>query len=93
MGGFECAHGPHMHEEIRNRTELTTAPVKATTAPPEFVDNKGIRRVFGISRTHAYVLLSEGKIRGVSLRKPGGVRGKRLYDAASVRDYLNSCAA
>lgn len=35
--------------------------------------------------------MAENKIRGVSLRRPGQLRGKRLFDVASVRAYLNSC--
>jgi hypothetical protein len=62
------------------------------TASPEFVDAKGLRSLFGISRAHGYLLAGEGKVRTVCIRRPGAVRGKRLWDCASVRSFLNKCA-
>lgn len=67
----------------------TTAPV--TVSPPsdaEFVDAPGLQARFGIKRSLAYTLLAEGAIRGVSLRRRGQLRGKRLFDVASVRQFL-----
>ena len=63
------------------------------TASPEFVDAKGLRSLFGISRAHGYLLADEGKVKSVCIRRPGAVRGKRLWDCASVRAFLNQCAA
>ena len=57
---------------------------------PEFVDCKGLEAGWGIKRSLAYQLLADGKIRGVSLRRKGRLRGKRLFDVASVRAFLNS---
>ena len=69
----------------------TTAPVTASPAnDAEFVDALGLHLRFGIKRSLAYTLLSEGAIRGVSLRRPGQLKGKRLFDVASVRSYLKS---
>ena len=59
-------------------------------ADPEFVDVAGLRRLFGIKRSLAYVLLNEGSIKSVSLRRRGAVRGKRLFSVDSVRAFLNS---
>jgi hypothetical protein len=59
---------------------------------PEFCDGRQIRHIFGLSRTHAYQLAAAGHIRSVSLRKPGAIRGRRLFDCASVRAFLNKCA-
>lgn len=69
-----------------------TQPIGAaeTTALPEFVDAKGLRSMFGISRAHGYLLADEHKIRSVCIRRPGAVRGKRLWDCASVRAFLHS---
>ena len=70
---------------------FTTAPIAATWGvDPEFIDLPGLQRVFGIKRSLAYVLISEGAIKSVSLRRRGYLRGKRLVDVASVRDFLNS---
>lgn len=70
----------------------TTAPLTPSSGAPEFLDTDGLRAVFGIKRSLAYDLLGLGLIRGVSLRRKGRTRGKRLFDAASVRAYLQSCA-
>ena len=69
----------------------TVAPVAASpTNDAEFVDAPGLQARFGIKRSLAYTLLAEGAIRGVSLRRRGLLRGKRLFDVASVRSYLTS---
>jgi hypothetical protein len=74
-------------------TELTIVPVAISDgASPEFVDVEGLRQRFGIRRSLAYALLKDGVIRGVSLRRRGQVRGKRLFDVQSVREYLKACA-
>lgn len=56
---------------------------------PEFVDSKGLKGGFGISRSLGYLLTQEGHIQSVSIRRPGALRGKRLWRVASVRRYLN----
>jgi hypothetical protein len=69
----------------------TTAPVTASPVNvAEFVDAPGLQAGWGIKRSLAYSLLADGLIKGVSLRRPGQLRGKRLFDVASVRAYLNS---
>ena len=72
------------------KTQLTTTI--ANSAKPEFADAKGARQSFGLSRSHLYDLNSRGKIRSVSIRRPGAVRGRRLFDCESIRNFLNSCA-
>jgi hypothetical protein len=81
---------------IGKQQPTTTAPLSEGAASPsqqvepEFVDFEGLRQGFGIKRSLAYQLLSEGLIRGVSLRRRGALRGKRLFSVDSVRAYLNS---
>jgi hypothetical protein len=73
--------------------ELTTAEPAAspgTGTDAEFVDVEGLRARFGIKRSLGYQLLGAGLIRGVSLRRRGRTRGKRLFDCQSVREYLRS---
>jgi hypothetical protein len=68
---------------------ITVAPIAASPAnDAEFVDCPGLQARFGIKRSLAYALLAEGAIKGVSLRRLGQLRGKRLFDVASVRAYL-----
>jgi hypothetical protein len=56
----------------------------------EWTDFHGLQLLFGIRRSYAYHLDDEGLIQSVSLRQPGEKRGKRLFNVASVRQYLNS---
>ena len=69
----------------------TVAPLTASAAnDAEFLDAAGLQARFGIKRSLAYVLLADGAIRGVSLRRRGQLRGKRLFAVDSVRDFLRS---
>jgi hypothetical protein len=55
---------------------------------PEFVDCRGLEAGWGIKRSLAYQLLSDGKIKDVSLRRRNQIRGKRLFCVDSVRAFL-----
>jgi hypothetical protein len=68
------------------------AAINAGTLPaaPEFVDYKGLKAVFGISRAYGYRLADDGLVKTVSLRKPGTIKGKRLWECQSVREYLRA---
>jgi hypothetical protein len=66
--------------------------MQPTTPLPEFCDSKQARPLFGFSRSHLYSLASQGLIRSVSIRKPGTTRGRRLFDCASIRAFLNKRA-
>jgi len=72
----------------------TDAPVTvaqaSATQDPEFLDAAGLFARFGIRRSLAYVLLGDGVIKGVSLRRRGQLRGKRLFAVDSVRAFLRS---
>jgi hypothetical protein len=73
--------------------EITVPLMGGATRPPhhidpEFVDCKGLEAGWGIKRSLAYQLLNDGKIHGVSLRRRGTIRGKRLFSVDSVRSFL-----
>jgi hypothetical protein len=77
------------------RPDTTTAPVQAAPVPAaasdiEFVDSEGLEQRFSIGRSLAYELAGQGLIAGVSLRRRGQTRGKRLWNVDSVRRYLAS---
>lgn len=59
------------------------------TQEPIYTDAKGLRRLFGICRTTAYSLIRLGKIKSVSVCKPGAKKGKRLFEVASVKAFLS----
>lgn len=56
---------------------------------PEFVNHRQATALFGLSRSHLYLLCNEKKIKTVSLRERGKTKGKRLFVVASIRDFLN----
>jgi hypothetical protein len=60
-----------------------------TNTAVEFVDVRGLESRFGIRRSLAYELIKRNAIRSVSLRKRGALRGKRLFDVQSVREFLH----
>jgi hypothetical protein len=64
-------------------------PAEAVIATPEFCDSKQHKALFGLSRSHAYLLAQEGAIRSASLRRPGATRGKKLWDCQSIREFLH----
>jgi len=73
------------------RTEQTAAPVQASPAnDAEFCDSPGAFIRFGLRRSLLYDLYAQGLIKGVSLRRRGAARGKRLWSIDSIRSYLAS---
>jgi len=73
--------------------QLTTAqvaPSDTSNTRPEFGRCGDCSRLFGIRRGTLYNLLRDGKIKGVLLRVRGQKSGVRLFDLASVRDFIRS---
>lgn len=70
----------------------TVSPITAATvaSAPEFADHRGARALFGLSRASLYRLAEDRKIRSVSIRNRGHVRGRRLFDCDSIRRFLRS---
>jgi hypothetical protein len=74
-------------------TDKTTAAVTASPtngADAEFCDSGGAFLRFGLRRSLLYELHKLGLIKGVSLRRRGTTRGKRLWSIDSIRSYLTS---
>jgi len=72
---------------------LVTEPVQPGNfngIAPEFGRVADVTRMFGIKRGTLYNLLADSKIRGVLLRVRGQKSGVRLFDMASIRDYILS---
>jgi hypothetical protein len=73
----------------RPENVTTTDPLTASAANDvEFTDSPGVNRIFTLKRGHLYLLEQEGLIKGVSLRRRGAARGKKLWDVGSIRRYL-----
>jgi len=58
-----------------------------------WLDAKGVKRRYTIHRTTLGRLVAAGEIRTVSLREPGGRRGKRLYEVAGIERLLERRAS
>ena len=54
------------------------------------IPSKGYCPYCGLSRSAFFELIKEDKIRSVSLRKPGNVKGPRLIWLPSVFAYIES---
>jgi hypothetical protein len=78
-------------KKIRDQRSETTPPVAASPATDvEFCDSPGAFQRFNLRRSHLYQLHKDGLIQGVSLRRRGAARGRRLWSIDSIRAYLNS---
>ena len=69
---------------------LIQSPPAQPRHSPEYVDASGLYEMFGIRRGTAYNLLWDGLIQSTVLKRPGKKSGRRLFNVASVRKYLNS---
>jgi len=47
----------------------------------------------GFSRAKLYALAAEGKIRSVSIRDPGAIKGTRLFHLPSILAFIEKCEA
>jgi hypothetical protein len=68
----------------------TSPRTNTATFAPEFVDHRGAKQLFGLSRSHLYKLADDGCIKTVSLRKPGTTKGRRLFVVDSIRRFLTA---
>ena len=74
-------------------SKTTTAPVVPgdfTDASKEFGRDRDALSVYSLKRGTLRNLYAQGKIRGVLLRVCGSKSGVRLWDMASIRDYIRS---
>lgn len=53
----------------------------------------GTEHFTGFSRAKLYALAAEGKIRSVSIRDPGAIKGTRLFELASILEFIEKCEA
>ena len=77
----------------RGAAEMTIAPAapgNTNGVLPEFGRWRDVERLFGIKRGALYLLIADGKIQSVSMRRRGNIHGCRLIFLASVRQYLHT---
>lgn len=73
---------PTVLELMKERDGLLPVWIRAPKSGPEHYS--------GLSRAHLYALTTAGKIRSVSMRNPGQVKGVRLFHLASVLEYVET---
>lgn len=64
---------------------LTDAP---QVPRPEWLRIEAAVKLFGISRSTLYKLISEHRIKSFCLREKNKIKGIRLLNADSIRDFL-----
>ena len=77
-------------QKVKLYTINPIEPADASQLEPEFCRMGDLRKLFGITRSMGYLLINEGKIKSITLRRPGNAKGVRLVHVASVREYLHS---
>ena len=73
------------------KTILTAEPIQAgdfSGIIPEFGRTEDVRRHFGIKKGTLYNLHKLRKVRGKFLRVTGEFKGVRLWDMASIREFI-----
>jgi hypothetical protein len=88
------------------RGVITNAPTVAGNLPQGWIPASSISeaswislprprercRLSGLSRTTLCEMLARGDIQGITVRRPGAVRGKRLIFKQSLADFLKGLA-
>lgn len=72
-------------------TAMTQPPAAESAGQVERwirLPKKGYCPFCGLSRSHLFTLIQEGKVKSRSLRKPGNTRGPRLIYLPSVFEYI-----
>lgn len=74
----------------REQTIREAATPPASAARWIRIPKKGYCPFCGLSRSHLFTLIQEGKVKSRSLRKPGNTRGPRLIWLPSVFEYIEN---
>lgn len=67
---------------------MNAKPTTRSKQDAEWAREKQITAQFGLTHMILYTLRREGKIRTLSLRGEGKQYGARLYNVASIREFL-----
>lgn len=84
----------HTHTPaIGPRTKRTASPRTETrTTRPDWARPEDAARLFSLSRSLVYELISDGTVRSASLRRKGAVRGVRLVSVPALEAYISAAA-
>ena len=80
--------------DVKKRTRISASGRNTQPASDlKYLRPAQVPRRYPFSRSILYELLGAGKIKSISVRKPGGVRGIRLVSVASIEDFLAKLVA
>jgi hypothetical protein len=89
--------GPEATPAVRRKLSTTAAEFMAERQGqlPVWIRSpkSGPEHYVGFSRAKLYELAGDGKIRSVSIRAPGQVKGVRLFHLGSILDFVEACEA
>lgn len=69
---------------------MNTDEQNQTANKPEWLRISQATQTFGIGRTKLYELIAKNRVKSVSIRERGQVKGTRLISFDSLNDYLES---
>lgn len=69
---------------------MNTDEQNQTANKPEWLRIPQATQTFGIGRTKLYELIAKNRVKSVSIRERGQVKGTRLISFDSLNDYLES---
>ena len=79
--GASAKQNPSIHDQIACRNDaLFPVWIRAPRS--------GAEHYTGLSRAKLYELTGKGHIRSVSIREPGQLRGVRLFELASILQFI-----
>lgn len=94
-GGITVA--PDTTPAVRRKLSTTAAELMAERQGqlPVWIRSpkSGPEHYVGFTRAKLYELAGDGKIRSVSIREPGKVKGVRLFHLGSILDFVARCEA
>jgi len=76
---------PQVAELLIERAGLLPVWIRSPKGGPEHYT--------GFTRSKLYQLAGKGKIRSVSIREPGQVKGVRLFNLGSILNFIGQCEA
>jgi hypothetical protein len=77
-----------MIQKLNELLQDKAGPLPVWIRPPK----SGPEFYTGLSRSKLYLLGKERKIRSVSIREPGQIKGTRLFELRSILDFIEENA-
>ncbi len=74
-------------------TQAPAGPGNLNGVLPEFGRWRDVQNLYGLKRGLLHLLVTEGKIKSVLIRRRGNVHGTRYYYLSSVSAYMHSLMA